>query len=303
MDEIELGIAEDTDTDTVTEATRAWAAEKGRLFGIAYRILGDAGHAEDVVSEVGIAAVVHERKTDEAITSWPAWLTTVGVRRAIDRSRHLASIKEDYPGPWLPEPVATDQLPEDAVANRELLSLTLLHLAEQLSPEARAAFVLNRAFDMSAEEVARILEKKPAAVRQMVSRAARRLDVDQPVTRAADRTVLTRLIDAIHSGDLSTALSLLLAEDAVFWADGGGKVSSALNPIFGAVRITRFFSSVITPGDPNGLDFKGIVDVNGGVVVAVVRADHDHVLEVQVDAADRVCGLRLVSNPDKLGRI
>ncbi|GAA1947138.1 RNA polymerase sigma-70 factor [Brevibacterium antiquum] len=301
MDEIELGIAEDT--DTITEATRAWDAEKGRLFGIAYRILGDAGHAEDVVSEVGIAAVVHERKTDEAITSWPAWLTTVSVRRAIDRSRHLASIKEDYPGPWLPEPVATDQLPEDAVANRELLSLTLLHLAEQLSPEARAAFVLTRAFDMSTEEVARILEKKPAAVRQMVSRAARRLDVDQPVTRAADRTVLTRLIDAIHSGDLSTALSLLLAEDAVFWADGGGKVSSALNPIFGAVRITRFFGSVITPGDPNGLDFKGIVDVNGGVVVAVVRAGHDHVLEAQVDAADRICSLRLVSNPDKLARI
>nr|WP_275901952.1 sigma-70 family RNA polymerase sigma factor [Brevibacterium zhoupengii] len=273
------------------------------MFGIAYRILGDAGHAEDVVSEVGMAAVVHERKADEAIASWPAWLTTVSVRRAIDRSRHLSSIKEDYPGPWLPEPVANDQLPEDAVANRELLSLTLLHLAEQLSPEARAAFVLTRAFDMSAEEVARILEKKPAAVRQMVSRAARRLDVDQQVTRAADRRALTRLIDAIHSGDLSTALSLLLAEDAVFWADGGGKVASALNPIFGAERITRFLDSVITPGDPSGQDFKGIVEVNGGVAVDVVRAGHNHVLEVQVDAASRIASLRLVSNPDKLGRI
>lgn len=301
MDEIELGIAEDI--DTITEATRAWDAERGRLFGIAYRILGDAGHAEDVVSEVGIAAVVHERKVDEAVASWPAWLTTVSVRCAIDRSRHLFSIKEDYPGPWLPEPISTDQLPEDAVANRELLSLTLLHLAEQLSPEARAAFVLTRAFDMSAEEVARILEKKPAAVRQMVSRAARRLDIDRQVTRAADRTVLNRLIDAIHSGDLPTALSLLLAEDAVFWADGGGKVSSALNPIFGAERIARFFNSVITPGDPSGQDFKGIVDVNGGVAIAVVRADHDHVLELQVDAEGRICSLRLVSNPDKLGRI
>lgn len=301
MDEIELGIAENT--STTTEATRAWDAEKGRLFGIAYRILGDAGHAEDVVSEVGIAAVVHERKTDAAVTSWPAWLTTVCVRRSIDRSRHLSSIKEDYPGPWLPEPVSTDQLPDDAVANRDLLSLTLLHLAEQLNPEARAAFVLVRAFDMSAEEVARILEKKPAAVRQMVSRAARRLDLDRQVTREADRVVLGRLIDAIHSGDLSTALNLLLAEDAVFWADGGGKVASALNPIFGAERIIRFFDSVITPGDPSGQDFRGIVEINGGLAVAVVRADRDHVLEVQVDADGRVCGLRLVSNPDKLGRI
>lgn len=301
MDEIELGIAENT--STTTEATRAWDAEKRRLFGIAYRILGDAGHAEDVVSEVGIAAVVHERKTDAAVTSWPAWLTTVCVRRSIDRSRHLSSIKEDYPGPWLPEPVSTDQLPDDAVANRDLLSLTLLHLAEQLNPEARAAFVLVRAFDMSAEEVARILEKKPAAVRQMVSRAARRLDLDRQVTREADRVVLGRLIDAIHSGDLSTALNLLLAEDAVFWADGGGKVASALNPIFGAERIIRFFDSVITPGDPSGQDFRGIVEINGGLAVAVVRADRDHVLEVQVDADGRVCGLRLVSNPDKLGRI
>lgn len=301
MDKIELGIA--GNTSTTTEATLAWDAEKGRLFGIAYRILGDAGHAEDVVSEVGIAAVVHERKTDEAVTSWPAWLTTVCVRRSIDRSRHLSSIKEDYPGPWLPEPVSTDQLPDDAVANRDLLSLTLLHLAEQLNPEARAAFVLTRAFDMSAEEVARILEKKPAAVRQMVSRAARRLDLDRQVTREADRVVLGRLIDAIHSGDLSTALSLLLAEDAVFWADGGGKVASALNPIFGAERIIRFFDSVITPGDPSGQDFRGIVEINGGLAIAVVRADRDHVLEVQVDAEGRVCGLRLVSNPDKLGRI
>lgn len=299
MDEIDLR----KNASTITEATGAWDAEKGRLFGIAYRILGDAGHAEDVVSEVGIAAVVHERKTAEVVASWPAWLTTVCVRRSIDRSRHLASIKEDYPGPWLPEPIATEQLPDDAVANRDLLSLTLLHLAEQLNPETRAAFVLTRAFDMSAEEVARILGKKPAAVRQMTSRAARRLDLDRQVTRAADRIMLDRLIAAIHSGDLASALDLLLAEDAVFWGDGGGNIASALNPIFGAARIIRFFSSVITPGDPSGQDFRGVVEINGGLAIAVVRGERDHVLEVQVDTAGRVIGLRLVSNPDKLSRI
>lgn len=176
-----------------------------------------------------------------------------------------------------PEPVSTDQLPEDAVANRDLLSLTLLHLAEQLNPETRAAFVLTRAFDMSAEEVAGILGKSSAAVRQMISRAARRIDLDRQVTRTADSVMLGRLIDAIHSGDLRTALGLLLAEDAVFWADGGGKVSSALNPIFGAQRIIRFFHSVTTPGSSSGQDFRGTVKVNGGFAIAVVRAGRDHI--------------------------
>ncbi|WP_413336710.1 sigma-70 family RNA polymerase sigma factor [Brevibacterium sp. GP-SGM9] len=301
MDETEPGIV--NDTDTLTPATRTWAAERGRLFGIAYRILGDAGHAEDVVSEVGIAALVHEREATEPIDSWSAWLTTVCVRRAIDHSRHLATVKEDYPGPWLPEPIATDQLPEEAVANRELLSLSLLHLAEQLSPEARAAFVLTRAFGMSTEEVAEILEKQPAAVRQMISRAARRLDAGRETTRPANRRALDRLVDAIRSGDMATSVRLLLSDDAVLWTDGGGKIASALNPVFGAEKIVRFFTSVLTPGDPDGQDVRGIVEVNGGLAIALSRDGRDRILDLELDAAGLIRGLRMVNNPDKLDRI
>ncbi len=151
-------------------ATAAWQSERNRLLGIAYRMLGDFGHAEDVVSEVAIDAVRQERKTAASgVDSWPAWLTTVCVRRSIDRVRQLSAVREEYTGPWLPEPVDSGQLPEEAVANRELLSLTLLHLAEQLAPEARAALVLHRAFGMPAPEIAEILDKTPAAVRQMIS--------------------------------------------------------------------------------------------------------------------------------------
>lgn len=162
-------------------ATSAWQSERNRLLGgIAYRMLGDFGHAEDVVSEVAIDAVQRERKADaDRVDSWPAWLTTVCVRRSVDRVRQLAAVREEYTGPWLPEPVDASKLPEETVANRELLSLTLLHLAEQLAPEARAALVLHRAFAMSAPEIAEILEKTPpAAVRQMISRAERRLEID-----------------------------------------------------------------------------------------------------------------------------
>ena len=158
-------------------AALAWEAERGRLIGIAYRMLGDFGHAEDVVSEVAIEALKAERA--DAVRSWPAWLTTTCVRRTIDRVRALVAVREEYTGHWLPEPVATERLPEDAVADREMLSLALLHLAEQLSPEARAAVVLHRAYAMTAIEIGEILERSPASVRQLISRGERRLQIGQ----------------------------------------------------------------------------------------------------------------------------
>src|SRR5699024_353736 len=159
----------------------------------------------------------------------------------IDRLRALSASREAYPGPWLPEPVATDRLPEDVVAQRELLSIGLLHLAEQLSPEARAALVLHRAFAMTAAEIAEILGKTPAAVRLLVSRAERRLYVrpDAPRPRAADPAMLADLVTAIEHGEIETLIRLL-EDDAIMWTDGGGNVRAALNPIYGAERIVRF---------------------------------------------------------------
>lgn len=280
-------------------------------------MLGDVGLAEDVVSEVGIAAVIHERKItpdgsvadsagpnrSAAVRSWPGWLTTVCVRRSIDQARHLDSVKEEYPGPWLPEPIATEALPEEALANRELLSVTLLHLADQLTPDARAALVLSRAFDMSTGEIASILDKTPAAVRQLISRAGRRLDLDRHVTRPVDRRILDRLIDAIRSGDQATALRLLLAEDAIFWSDGGGLVPSTRNPVFGVDRIVRFLTAVVDPLDPTSQQCRGVIDVNGGPAIGIQKEGALRVLELEIDSAGLVSGLRQVNNPDKLSRI
>src|SRR5690625_196302 len=153
-------------------AAEAWRAEQHRLTGIAYRMLGDYGLAEDVVSEVALAAVRAERDRPAGVLSWPAWLTTVCVRRSIDRLRDLSASRESYPGPWLPEPVATDRLPEEVVADRELLSIGLLHLDEQLSPEARAAIVLNRGLRMTAVELCEILVRSQTTVLQIFYREA-----------------------------------------------------------------------------------------------------------------------------------
>ncbi|WOH18210.1 sigma-70 family RNA polymerase sigma factor [Paenarthrobacter sp. GOM3] len=289
-------------------ATVAWQSERNRLLGIAYRMLGDFGHAEDVVSEVGIDAVRQERKTDGGrVDSWPAWLTTVCVRRSIDRVRQLAAVREDYTGPWLPEPVDTAQLPEEAVANRELLSLTLLHLAEQLAPEARAALVLHRAFGMPAPEIADVLGKTPAAVRQLISRAERRLDIDPeaPAPRAKDRAALEKLVQAIEQGEINTVVSML-HRDAVLWADGGGKVKSAMNPLFGASRIARFFAGILGKAvafDPVEPIRAWLVEINGGTALVLRHNGRSDVIEVDAAPDGSIRGLRQVSNPDKLTRV
>lgn len=286
-------------------ATAAWQSERNRLLGIAYRMLGDFGHAEDVVSEVAIDAVRQERRS--GVDSWPAWLTTVCVRRSIDRVRQLATVREEYTGPWLPEPVDASRLPEETVANRELLSLTLLHLAEQLAPEARAALVLHRAFGMSAPEIGEILEKSPAAVRQLISRSERRLDIDPdaPAPRAKDRVALEKLVAAIEEGDINTVVAML-DRDAVLWADGGGKVKSAMNPLFGAARIARFFAGILGKAvtfDPLQPISAEIIEVNGEPGMVLRHQGRADVLVLDGAPDGTIRGLRQVSNPDKLTRV
>ncbi len=289
---------------TLSPAATAWQREQGRLLGIAYRMLGDYSEAEDVVSEVAELAVHAEREASE-IRSWPAWLTTVCVRRSIDRVRAIAARRESYPGPWLPEPVATDRLPDDVVATREMLSIALLHLAEQLPPRQRAAIVLHRAFAMSAPEIAEILETTPAAVRQLISRGERRLDIhpDQPVSTRVDAASLDRLIGGIESGDI-TLVASMLEDDAVLWTDGGGVVSAALNPIFGAAAIARFVIGVFEKARrANDEILVGWLDVNGDPAIDFRRRARRDVVTLQFGSTGRIAGIRQIANPDKHSRL
>ncbi|KAB1648885.1 sigma-70 family RNA polymerase sigma factor [Pseudoclavibacter endophyticus] len=289
---------------TPSAAATAWDRDRGRLLGIAYRMLGDFGLAEDVVSEVALEAWQAERSG--TVDSWPAWLTTTCVRRSIDRLRHVAARREDYPGPWLPEPVATDRLPDEVAANRELLSITLLHLAEQLTPEARAAIVLHRAFGMTAPEIAPVIDRTPVAVRQLISRGERRLGIDRDgaAPQGGNPAVIERLMRAIESGEVGEVVALL-SDDAVLWADGGGRMRSAMNPVFGAHRIARFFAGVIGKrrrADPAMTVEVAPVEVNGEAAISLRLADERDVISLELDSAGRIRGLRRISNPDKLAR-
>lgn len=291
----------------LSPATSAWTSERGRLLGIAYRMLGDFGHAEDVVSEVAIEALREEESGSDDVRSWPALLTTICVRRSIDRLRSQVAVREEYTGHWLPEPVSLDRLPEEAVADREMLSLALLHLAEQLAPEARAAVVLHRAFGMTAVEIGEILERSPAAVRQLISRGERRLRIGQgsPSSRSPDRAVLEHLVGAIEKGDVDGVVAML-SDDAILWADGGGVVSSALNPLFGPDKITRFLHGVLEiarrhdPVRPLAVD---VVEANGEAGLLLHYAGRDTYTTFELDDAGLICGIRQVSNPSKLRRM
>lgn len=289
---------------TTSLAAQAWGRERGRLIGIAYRMLGDLGEAEDVASDVAESALTAERRGDD-VRSWPAWLTTACVRRSIDRVRALAARRETYPGPWLPEPVSPDRLPDEVAATRELLSLTLLHLAEQLRPEARAALVLHRAFGMTAREIGEILERSPAAVRQSISRAERTLRIapGDPAPRPADAAALGRLVAAIETGDVAQVLALL-DDDVVLWSDGGGRVSAARRPIVGADAVARFILGVldkaVRAGTPTTL---APLVVNGEAALDLRRPGRRDVVVLELTAEGRVRGVRQVSNPDKLTRV
>ncbi len=286
-----------------TPAARAWNAERDRLIGIAYRMLGDYGEAEDVASEIAIAALEAEASA-APIRSWPAWLTTVAVRRSIDRVRHLAARRETYPGPWLPEPVATDRLPDDVVATRELLSVGLLHLAEQLDPDARAAVVLHRAYGMTAPEIGEILERSPASVRQLVSRAERKLDIDADAhLPRADPIALAALVEAIERGDVERVVSFL-DEDAVLLTDGGGRVSAARNPVTGAHAVARFLIGVAEKARRLGgrIEYRP-TEVNGERGFDARQPGRRDVAVATLGPDGRIRAIRQVCNPEKLTRV
>jgi RNA polymerase sigma-70 factor (ECF subfamily) len=234
-------------------------AHRPRLFGLAYRMLGDVDEAEDVVQDAYLRW--YRAGDHHAIRSAEAWLVTVVSRLAIDRLRRLKTERAAYPGPWLPEPIVIDAPvaagasggPSAADRRAELasdLSVALLVLLERLGPEERAAFLLREVFDVDYAEIARVLERRPDAVRQMVHRARARVRAGRPNVRHVADTVgdaherlLERFLAAIAADDAPELLALL-APDVVVATDGGGRVHAARNWIAGPDHVARFLLGV-----------------------------------------------------------
>lgn len=281
--------------------------ERPYLLGVAYRLLGSASDAEDIVQEA-----LTRRLPDEGVRSARAYLTTVVTRLCLDELRSARRRRVRYLGPWLPEPVlsaAFDAPPRDELEHRETLSLALLTLLEALTPLARAVFVLREVLDLEFSEIARALGKREEACRKILSRArstlaARPARPARPVAAApAQAQVAAELFGALMAGDVD-ALARLLTEDAVALTDHGGKASAARRPLLGATRVARFLVGLarkarggavdVTPalvcGAPALVARRAGGVVESALVLRVVRG-HD---------GPRVAAVDIIRNPDKL---
>jgi RNA polymerase sigma-70 factor, ECF subfamily len=232
-------------------------------FGVAYRMLGSVSEAEDVAQE----ALLRLTRQDGQIDEPAAWVTTVATRLSINVLTSARARRESYVGPWLPEPLLEDPAPGPA-SRAELadsLSLALLVLLERLTPVERAAYLLREAFGYTYAEIAGIIEQSEANSRQLVTRARKRLEADRPrfdADEAARDALLERFLAAAEEGDLP-ALEEMLAQDAVLYADSGGKAMAPREPLVGAALIARFMAAV-AQARPRSDEFESRpVRVNG----------------------------------------
>lgn len=271
-----------------------------RLQGLAYRMLGSVGDAEDAVQEAFLRW--HGADASE-IRSPEAWLVTVVTRLCLDRLRAAAAEREAYIGPWLPEPLVGGQVdaPDRRVELASDLSMAFLIVLERLAPEERAAFLLRDVFDCDYPDIARALGKSEAACRQIVHRARVRVRRDKPrfeVSEAAHQRLLRRYLDALNTRD-EAKLVALFAEDATLVTDGGGKVVAALNVIRGADKITRGTLGVMRK--ISGRIAHEVVPINGQPGIATyVDGRPFSATAIETDGR-RILSVFRVLNPDKLG--
>lgn len=285
--------------------TEVFEEQRGRLTGLAYRMLGIRGEAEDVVQD----AWLRWRTLDGSeVQNAEAYLVRVTTRLCLDRLKSARARREVYVGPWLPEPItdAAELSPHSTAQLAEDLSFALLLSLERLSPAERAAFLLHDVFDATYAEIAGVLERKEAACRKLVSRARRAVRSERrsaEVDEDEHRRLFEGFVTAVLTGDVET-FSGLLAEDVVVLSDGGGKVLAALNPIFGRDKVTRFVFGVAGKKQAEGAEIAVRSEaINGrpGLLIEIDGALEQAILiETENGLVRR---LFFVRNPDKLARL
>jgi RNA polymerase sigma-70 factor (ECF subfamily) len=223
------------------EAASIFTGVRPRLFGIAYRMLGSASEAEDLVQDVWL----RWQGTDRSVVNNPgAFLATTTTRLAINELQSARARRETYIGPWLPEPVDTSADPFLGAERGEALELAVLMLMEKLTPQERAAYVLREAFDYPYAQIADILQSTEPAVRQLVSRARKHVTGERkiPVPETAQRQLLATFLEAARSGDLE-ALEKLFAADVASVSDGNGAKHIARTVVAGSSRVAKFIAA------------------------------------------------------------
>jgi RNA polymerase sigma-70 factor (ECF subfamily) len=273
------------------------------LVGIAYQILGSVFDAEDTVQD----AWLRWSRVDRGQVADPkAYLVTVTTRLAIDRLRRARVRRETYVGTWLPEPIATDADLAEHAGLAEHVELAVLVVLETLSPVQRAVFVLREAFGLRYREIAEVVEREEATVRQIARRAREDVAARRPrfeTDGVRRREITRRFLHACASGELH-ALVALLATDARLTTDNGGRAKAPRRPLVGAHKIARFLIAVAPLTQPPHRDLRiEVREVNGGPAIVFTEDQTPVLLISLLPAGDLVREIYLLANPEKLAAL
>jgi RNA polymerase sigma-70 factor (ECF subfamily) len=268
------------------------------MFSIAYRMLGSAMEAEDIVQE---AYLRYQRVSPQDIDSPKAFLSAVVTRLCLNQLQSARARREQDVGPWLPEPILTAPSPAAKLSADESISMAFLVLLENLTPPQRAVFLLREVFDYDYSEIAAILGKDEAACRQLFSRAKKHLAEHRPRFKPspeAHRQMLERFMNAVGAGDMD-GLTRLLADNVTMWADGGGKArGAATRPLVGVEAVAQFV--IASTRLPQVSLTAQISEVNGEPAAILRAGDQAMVVLMIAIQDDRIHELRIIGNPDKL---
>lgn len=295
----------------MSDAQQIFADHRNLMFSIAYRLLGTAADAEDVVQDAWFRWSAGDRSQ---VADPKAYLARIVTNLAMDRLRSARSQRETYVGPWLPEPILTEVVAaEETVADvaesitaAESVSMAMLVVLETLSPLERAVFVLKEVFGFNYAEIADAVDRSESAVRQAGHRAREHVRARRPrfeADRRKKHEVTSRFFEAATGGDINQLMELL-APDVTLWTDGGGKVCQARRPIAGAEKVARWLVGTsrrpyegITVSD---MTFE-IAEINGGPGIVIRGAGRViSTVTVELDADGRIVTVHSVANPDKL---
>jgi RNA polymerase sigma-70 factor (TIGR02957 family) len=280
----------------------AFVAHRSLLFTVAYEMLGSVADAEDLVQETWLrwTALVDAERTE--VRAPRAYLVRIVTRLSLNRLRTLARQREDYVGEWLPEPLLTSPDVADDVELAESVSIAMLAVLETLLPAERAVFVLREVFEVSYDEIAKALDKSPAAVRQIATRARKHVAARRPrmsVSRMEQEQVVERFLAALTTGDVPGLLEVL-APDVLVVGDGGGLAPTIPKPVRGAAQLAPVMArfAELAPGAK-----AFMVDLNGGIAARIDPGGENDTAVSFVIGDGRITQIYAIRNPRKLERL
>ncbi|MFF4255725.1 RNA polymerase sigma factor SigJ [Streptomyces sp. NPDC001663] len=298
-------MTESSASPVADEATDVFMDHRQLLFGLVYNMLGSVSDTEDVLQETWLSWT---GRGTGGITNPRAYLVRVAVNHALQRRAAISRRRETYVGPWLPEPLVADDVgAEDPALRHESVSLAMLVVLESLTPLERAVFVLNEVFGYAHTEIAEIIDRTPAAVRQLAHRARAHVHARRPLYQAHPRVrreATERFVRAALGGDIA-ALMEILAPDVTVWTDGGGKRRPAgLRPVHGRDKAARLITSYAARRGAQVMDLH-YRRVNGDDAAVLFEGDSPYAVMVMdlTPEGDRVSDVYIVTNPDKLTHV